>query len=670
MDAAAALAKGVAQHREGATAQAVVSYRVALRLDPALADAWRLSGLALRSDGAGEAAAVAALRAFRTGPTTAAALRDEAFIFALEAAVAALNGDRPAQAAIFAEQATALKPDMADAWRLRACAALASGDNPAAVIFGRRGVAAAPERKDVWRPFADALALSGDWAAGAVALRHILTLDPTDQGALSNLGALAGLHGEASPSLAACRRAVALSPCDAALLGNLGGACITAAMPGAAAQWYRRAADADPAVPKWRSNFLMSLQYVETDPLRLAAEHRVFDRLYGRPFTCFHTAHPAPEDGERPLRIGYLSPDFRRHVVADFAESLPAGHDRTRFDVFCYADVAVPDATTRRIAGLVASDRWRDVARWSDDRLAEEIRGDRIDILVDLAGHSAGRRVPLFARRPAPIQITWLGYPDSTGLSAMDYRLTDALADPPGAADALASETLLRLPGGFLCWRPPADAPEPAERPENGPFVFGSFNNLAKLSDETAALWAQAVLAVKGGRLALKARALVDDGVRRRVLNRFAACGLPAERIDVQPWALGYADHLSAYAGIDVALDPTPYNGTTTTCEALWMGVPVVSLVGNRHAARVGVDVLNRVGLSRLAADTPAAFVAVAVGLAEDRAGTAALRRALRAKVAASPLTDAGRFVREVETAYRDVWRRRVAAWNGGSGVK
>jgi predicted O-linked N-acetylglucosamine transferase (SPINDLY family) len=295
----------------------------------------------------------------------------------------------------------------------------------------------------------------------------------------------------------------------------------------------------------------------------------------------------------------------------------------------------------------------------SDADLAALIEREAIDIVVDCSGHTAANRLTALSRKPAPVQVTWLGYPATTGLPAIDYRLTDAIADPPDA-DAFSSETLVRLPNGFLCYGPPPAAPAVSPLParQSGTIVFGSFNNPAKINAGVVAAWTRLLAAVPRARLLLKAKQFGDAPTRALFLDRFAASGCDPARIDLLPADRALDDHLAQYAKIDIALDPFPYNGTTTTCEALWMGVPVITLRGDRHAARVGASLLTRVGLEDWIAADIDAYVATAAAFAADLDRLAALRGGLRQRVMASPLTDPVGFARDVEWAYRDLWQR------------
>ena len=364
-----------------------------------------------------------------------------------------------------------------------------------------------------------------------------------------------------------------------------------------------------------------------------------------------------PRNPERRLRIGYLSPDLRKHSVAYFLQGLLTAHDRQQVEVFCYAANATRDEMTERLNSL--ADEWRNAALLTDEEAAHRIVQDRIDILVDLAGYTTGHRLGVLARRPAPVQITYIGYPSTTGLSAIDYRFTDALADPPGLTDAWYTERLLRLPRVFLAYTPPDEAPEVNMLPSlrRQPLTFGSFNAIHKLSDQTLDMWTKLLAAVPGSRLLLKTGSFSDTGVRDRFHRLFAERGIGTERLDLRGFEKETQGHLAVYHDVDIALDTFPYNGTTTTCEALYMGVPVVTLAGETHAARVGTSLLHALGLEHLVATTPDAFVETASRLAGNLAELATLRQSLRQCMAGSPLMDSAGLARAIEAAYRQAWQ-------------
>ena len=352
------------------------------------------------------------------------------------------------------------------------------------------------------------------------------------------------------------------------------------------------------------------------------------------------------------IKVGYVSPDFKSHSVGFFIEPVLNRHSRENFEIYCYDQVPVPDETTERIMNL--GWKWRPIFGKSDCEVADLVKTDNIDILVDLSGHSNGNRLGVFALRPASIQVTWLGYPNTTGLKQIDYRLTDEIADPRGMTDHLYSERLVRLPRSFLCYAPPASAPEVATLPE-GPLIFCCFNNYPKVSDTILKLWARILLAVPGSKLYLKSGQLGDSGVRARLAERFAALDIDPLRLILAGFEISREGHLQRYGVCHVALDTYPYNGTTTTCEALWMGVPVVTLAGTTHASRVGASLLINSGLPELIALNADKYVNIAVALAKNPIRLQEYRTSLRTQLQNSQLLDASSFTADLERAYRQM---------------
>ena len=421
---------------------------------------------------------------------------------------------------------------------------------------------------------------------------------------------------------------------------------------------WRTAAEINPGQPVTFSNLLMALNYdPQVDPQALAAEHRRWAELYADALPRRSLYENAP-DPERVLRVGYVSPDFRAHAVAQFMAPLLRHHDRARVRIYGYSNVLQADKVTDELRE--SSDAWRDIAHLEDEAVADLVATDRIDLLVDLAGHSGKHRLRVFARHPAPIQITYLGYPNTTGLAAMDYRITDAWADPPGMTEGYHTEELLRIPGGFLCYERPPGVESLGAPPviRKGFITFGSYNNIAKITPQVVAVWAELLRAVPNSRLRMKYRSLSNPYAVDSLRERFMAHGISGERIE----GLGYLprkeDHLQSYREIDIALDPFPYNGTTTTCEALWMGVPVLTLSGRMPAGRVGVSLLSQVGLEEWIAVDTGSYVEQGVRHAADVDRLTRLREDLRLRMAGSQLCDAHGFARRLEGVYRDVWRR------------
>jgi protein O-GlcNAc transferase len=394
---------------------------------------------------------------------------------------------------------------------------------------------------------------------------------------------------------------------------------------------------------------MTTLNYVEGAEERGAAAARELGKLLPpAPVRAFGNA----PDPARRLRVGLVSGDLRQHSVAYFLEPILAGRRRESLEVFCYPTHGRADEVTARLRGL--SDGWVEAGGLGPEALVQRVVADRVDILIDLAGHTGNSRVLAMAQRAAPVQATYLGYPASTGVPAIDWRIVDAITDPPGS-EGLVTERLLRLPGCFLCYRPPADSPAVGPR-QNGPVTFGSFNSLRKITPAVLGVWADVLAAAPGSRLVLKNRSLADAGVRARLEKVFAGKGIAAERLELLPPAPSPREHLAVYGRVDIALDTFPYNGTTTTCEALWMGVPVVTLEGRAHAGRVGMSLLTTAGLENLIGRTREEYIRIATGLAGSPGELSGLRAGLRDRVAASPLRDEAGFTARFEAGLREMW--------------
>lgn len=397
------------------------------------------------------------------------------------------------------------------------------------------------------------------------------------------------------------------------------------------------------------------LLYAEgSTPRSIFDAHRAIGRRVESGVTPTPLSARSRRESDR-LRIGYISPDLRSHAVSHFFAPIIAAHSRDAVEVFCYAEVPVEDEVSRVIRGHAQD--WFTTCGISDDDVARRIAADRIDVLVDLAGHSNGNRLGVLARRPATVQGTWIGYPATTGMDCVDFRITDAIADPPGLSDALHSERLLRLDPVFLCFAGPSDAPEPGPSPcpTAGHITFGSFNNIMKLSPSVVTTWSRILAAIPGSRLMIKSSSSIDRMATDGLMARFAEQGVAPDRVQCMPKSRMLADHYRLYGQVDIALDPFPYNGTTTTCEAMWMGVPVVALEGvvGRHAARVSASLLHAVGLDDLVAANLDEYVEIAVRLAADHEALARLRSGMRARMLGSPLMDARATARALENAYR-----------------
>ena len=380
-------------------------------------------------------------------------------------------------------------------------------------------------------------------------------------------------------------------------------------------------------------------------------EHRAWAERFADPLTAAAPAH-ASDASPRRLRIGYVSGDFRDHTVGRFAEPILAAHDRVRFEVFCYDNSPFADHMTQRLrthAGV-----WRNIAQLSDEAVAALIRSDHIDILVDLSGHTNHNRLLVFARKPAPLQLSYLGFNSTTGMRAMDWHLTDAVTDPPGEAEPFYSERLLRVPGCQWCYQPPP-CPDPGVFPaEPGAITFGSFNQFGKISPQILRLWARILAGVPGSRL--QVRGVPRGGLDDATLSHFRQYGISADRLLPITGRLAMEKYWLAYHGADIALDTHPYNGVTTTCESLWMGLPVVTLAGRAGSARCAASLLTAAGMPELIADSEDDYVRIAVDLALDRARLAMLHARMRERLLRSPLMDACAFTLELEAAYLKAW--------------
>jgi predicted O-linked N-acetylglucosamine transferase (SPINDLY family) len=496
-----------------------------------------------------------------------------------------------------------------------------------AVACFRRAIELEPARPEAHNILGHALLLGGRCSEARICLEEALRLRPGYPAALDNLGRVLKAQGRAAEAVALRREALAARP-----------------------------------TPEIHSNLLYTLIYSpEAAPAEIAAEHRRWALAHEAPLRAARRPHDNDFAASRRLRVGYVSPDLVNHAVAYFLEPVLTAHERANFEITCYSDAPVADQVTQRLRRL--ADRWRNIAGWDDERVDALIRSDRIDILVDLAGHTARNRLLVFGRKPAPVQVSWLGYPNTTGLEAMDYRLTDAVSDPPGLTEPFHTEELARLPGNFLCYRPAPESPPVGPLPASvsGNVTFGCFNNLAKIHGGVIRLWARILREAKGARLVLASRGLADPATADRVRREFADLGVGPERIECDGGELPLVEHLRRYDRIDIALDAFPYNGTTTTCEALWMGVPVVTLAGRTHVSRVGASLLTHLGAPEWIAGDENAYSRICVNLASDLARLAGIRAGLRGRMSEGPLCDGPGFTTRFEAVLRELWVRRCA---------
>jgi len=502
-----------------------------------------------------------------------------------------------------------------------------------------------------------ALANDGKPADAQEALHRALKLKPDYAEAHNALGLALELLGRKDDAMFHYLKAVELKPDLADAWSNMGTNLVEQSRTAEATDCYRKSLAARPDAPAIHGNLLLTLNYdSRLSPAQVREEHVIWAERFASPVQPPPVPHP-PHDPERRLRIGYVSADFRDHTVAGFIEALLTHHDRARFEVFAYPNVARPDATTEKLKGL--ADQWRPIIGVTEGDVATRMEAERIDILVDLSGHTAGNRLLTFAYHPAAVQASVFGYPNTTGVGAMDFRISDPVSDPPGMTEAFYTEELLRLPETAWVYRPPADAPAVTPLPalSRKAFTFGCLNNAAKISDACVDAWTKLIQSSPGSKLVLLAGQ--SPSALRKLADRFARAGILRERIELIN-RLPRDQYFERYSTFDLALDPFPYNGGVTTCDALLMGVPVLTVAGNSYVSRQGVMQMTQVGLPEFVADSPAALVTIGKEWMRKRDELAVIRDGLRERLLASPLCDAERYVRNLEVALRKAWAERL----------
>jgi predicted O-linked N-acetylglucosamine transferase (SPINDLY family) len=502
-----------------------------------------------------------------------------------------------------------------------------------------------------------ALASRGGYDDAIPELELALKLRPDYPDAHNSLGVALEAAHRADEAQEHYRKATQLRPEFADAWSNLGTSLTEQGRVIDAVECLRKALDLK-GDPRTASNLLLALAYTsDVTPEYLRDEHAAWANRYADPFTPPHPPRVADARPDRRLKIGYVSGDFRTHTAAGLIEVLLTHHDRNRVHVTCYPNVTRADETTQRLRRL--ADGWRPVHAWSDQQLADEVRADEIDVLIDLSGHTAGNRLQALARRPAPVLVTLFGYPSTTGVKAIQYKVTDEFADPPGMTEKLYTETLLRLPQVAWVYRPPAGAPAPNALPAQArrAFTFGCLNNPAKLSEACVEAWARVLKAVPRSRLVLSAGGSAAGA--KQIVERFTKHAVSSDRLEMV-YRLPPEQYFEAYQPVDLCLDPFPYNGGVTTCDSLWMGVPVLTLAGRDYRSRQGVSVMTNVGLPEFVAESTDKLIELAALWSDQRDGLADLRGSLREMMAQSAVTDAVRYVRHLEAAYRDAWKLKV----------
>ncbi|HSZ56228.1 MAG TPA: tetratricopeptide repeat protein [Tepidisphaeraceae bacterium] len=627
----------------GRTDESIQALERAAQFQPPSADAFNSLGNSLRQAGRVEEAAGAFRRSIELKPTYAEPYSN------LGNALRAMGHFEDSIAAH--RQAVQLKPQSPEILSNLGIALKESGDIAGSVAAFSRAIELKPDYVDALNNLGGALAVQGRLDEALSAFTRAAALRPDSPEVQNNLGNLLKENGRLDESAAAYQRALRLRPDFAEAHSNLGINLSSQGKLTEAIESFAKAMRARPDVPQYFGNLLYTMHFhPDYDGATILREHLKWAGQYAEPLSREVRSRQA-EVSARPngrLRIGYVSPDFRDHPVGRFLAPLLAHHDPERVEVFCYSAVRIPDALTARMQGH--ADHWQNIVGRTDAEAAEQIRRDNIDVLVDLTLHMTGSRLLLFARKPAAVQATWLGYVGTSGLAAIDFRISDPFLDPPGTEEPYVERTV-RLPRCYWCYEPAAIAAPVNALPalSAGHVTFGCFNNFMKVTPQTLDLWAKILATVPGSRIVIHSHA---GSHREQAKGRFGKLGIDASRVEFVAMA-PTAQYLRQHHQIDIALDPFPYGGGTTTCDALWMGVPVVSLAGHTAVGRAGVSLLNNVGLTQLVAQTPQQYVSIAAALAADPAKLAEIRAGLRERMRCSPLMDAQRFAADIEAAYR-----------------
>ncbi len=663
----------------GHYAEAEAEARRAMEIDPTAPSPLNNLSNALREMGRLEEAIEAALRALHLKSDFPQALNNLGICYARQ--------NRPTEAIVSYKHAIKLKPDFAEAYSNLAAVLGRVGQYDAAVEAAEQAIRIRPDYSDAYNNLGGALKASGKLDQGVLCYEKAVSLRPGFAEAMNNLGLSLKELGRSEEAIKAIRRAIEIKPEFADAYYNLGITHKEQSKLDEAVEHFNKALSIEPnhlgavsalaivrmeqgdldtsmdlmrrslAIEKdWQihSNYcLLSNYHPKLSGEEVLEVHKQWDRDYGT-----HKQPPAPHTNDRnpsrKIRIGYVSPDFKNHAVSHFIEPILGSHDKTAFEVFGYAHVAKPDVISHFLKSK--TDQWREIFGKNDDQVEKMIREDQIDILVDLAGHTALNRLTLFSRKPAPVQVSMIGYPSTTGLAAMDYKIADHHSDPEGV-DRLYTEKLYRLEGTFWCFRPLDDREPVGDLPakRNGFVTFGSVNNFAKVSPEVLDLWARIVAAVPKSRIEFQHSALGSEVTRRRVIDAMAKHGVTEDRIEMAGWG-GFEQYIDRLRGFDLALDPFPFNGGTTTCHQLFYGVPFITLTGERQVSRMGVSMLNALGMPELIANSTDDYFDKAVALARDVDRMARLRSVIRPTMIESPLCNAIQYTRQLEDGYRKMF--------------
>ncbi len=638
---------GVLIQHQGRLEEAEKAYHQAIELQPDFTDALEDLATLLIQTQRNEDAEPYLLRAIQATPSNSDALVKLGKIYFLR--------EKYIKAGECYNRALIHSPDNVEAHIDLAAVKEKTGELDIALKHYRKAIAIAPNNMRAHNNLSIILCLMGAHEDAMNAANTALHLNPSSPEAYNNLANALYRLGRLEEAVDALKQALHYRHDDAETHANLGRVLLLQGKTKQSLACYQHTVELQPDLSSAHSLLLYSMNYsLEFSQDEIFKAHTKWAKNH-EPVSEQLTTHANTAEPERRLRIGYVSPDFRGHSVAFFLEPILANHAHNTFEIFCYSDTFKTDQTTKRMQAL--SNHWRHCCSLADTDVAQMIIDDQIDILIDLAGHTDNNRLTMFASQPAPIQASYLGYPNTTGLQSIQYLITDQHCDPAPEMDAFYSEQLCRMPNAFFCYQPPANSPaiSPAPAIKNGYITFASFNNLAKIGEEVVKLWSDVLKAVPSSRLRIQCLSLNDPPTRTRFEHLFASQEIDTKRIDFSA-AKDFDTYLSDHADVDIVLDTFPWNGHTVSCHALWMGVPVITLAGNRHSSRMGLSILTNLDLNDCIANSKPEFIAAAAALCQDSEKLARLRQQLRPRIQASYLCNGQEFTQQLEQQYRSMW--------------
>jgi len=640
------LEAAVSRHEAGELDEAENLYRQILLRQPEDADALQMLGVLALQRGDPRAALELIERSLALNPTAPECHYHHGVVLT--------SLGRGVEGVAALRRAIDLKPDYVEACHCLAAALLKNKEFDGAIALLRRVVEQRPDDADALHGLGDALQAKGEFEPAIDAYRRAAAARPDFPEVFFGWASALRCLGRLDETIATYRQAISLRPTYVEAMNNLAGALKDVGEVEQALKCYEQALAIRPNFAAAHSNRLFTMHFQpDADARTLFEAHRAWAQGHAGPPEGGLAGHRNDRSPDRRLRIGYVSGDFRSHPVGLALEPILEQHDRRQFEIAGFSNVPTPDALTQRIQSKV--DQWHPIFGSSDAQVVELIRQQQIDVLVDLSLHMAHNRLLVFACKPAPVQVTYLGYPSTTGLSTIDYRLTDPYLDPPGIQCPYYSEQSIRLPKTYLCWRwsGQEEPVEPLPALRNGYVTFGSLNNFCKVTTQVLQCWGRLLSEVKDSRLILRCPA---GGASARVQQILSQWGVGPQRVELTG-RLAWDQYVSLCSRQDIGLDPFPYPGHTTSLDSLWMGVPLVTLGGSTAVSRGGVSILSNLGLPQLIAQNVEQYIDIAASLAADLPRLVELRAGLRRRIEQSPLMDAAGFTRDLEAAYRQMWR-------------